>query len=70
MIKAQRRFKHHINKTIEILSKITKVIQDRVMSLRMVAIRDTFEKMKRVARDTAKKTGKEPSLLFRAKRRK
>jgi two-component system chemotaxis sensor kinase CheA len=45
----------NINKTIETLSKITKTIQDRVMSLRMVAIRDTFEKMKRVARDTAKK---------------
>jgi two-component system chemotaxis sensor kinase CheA len=53
-----------INKTIEILSKITKVIQDRVMSLRMVAIRDTFEKMKRVARDTAKKTGKEIKLVI------
>lgn len=53
-----------INKTIEILSKITKVIQDRVMSLRMVAIRDTFEKMKRVARDTAKKTGKEIKLII------
>lgn len=54
----------NINKTIEILSKITKVIQDRVMSLRMVAIRDTFEKMKRVARDTAKKTGKEIKLVI------
>ncbi len=53
-----------INKTIEILSKITKVIQDRVMSLRMVAIRDTFEKMKRVARDTAKKTEKEIKLII------
>lgn len=54
----------NINKTIEILSKITKLIQDRVMSLRMVAIKDTFEKMKRVARDTAKKTGKEISLII------
>jgi len=53
-----------INKTIEILSKITKVIQDRVMSLRMVAIKDTFEKMKRVARDTAKKTDKEIKLII------
>ncbi len=54
----------NINKTIEILSKITKLIQDRVMSLRMVAIKDTFEKMKRVARDTAKKTGKEITLTI------
>lgn len=54
----------NINKTIETLSKITKTIQDRVMSLRMVAIRDTFEKMKRVARDTAKKTGKDIKLVI------
>jgi len=47
-----------IKRTIETLSKITKRIQDRVMSLRMVAIRDTFDKMKRVVRDTSKKTGK------------
>jgi len=53
-----------IHKTIETLSKITRLIQDRVMSLRMVAVRDTFEKMKRVARDTAKKTGKELKLVI------
>lgn len=51
-----------IRRTIETLSKITKRIQDRVMSLRMVAIRDTFDKMKRVVRDTSKKTGKELHL--------
>jgi len=48
--------------TIETLSKITERIQDRVMSLRMVAIRDTFDKMKRVVRDTSKKTLKELHL--------
>ncbi|MDD2652548.1 MAG: chemotaxis protein CheA [Sulfurimonas sp.] len=53
-----------INRTIEVLSKITKKIQDRVMSLRMVAIKDTFEKMKRVVRDTSKKTGKEIHLII------
>ncbi len=52
-----------ISRAIETLSKITKRIQDRVMSLRMVAIRDTFDKMKRVVRDTSKKTGKEVHLL-------
>jgi two-component system chemotaxis sensor kinase CheA len=52
-----------INRTIETLSKITKSIQDRVMSLRMVAIKDTFDKMKRVVRDTSKKTGKELNLI-------
>jgi len=52
-----------ICRAIETLSKITKKIQDRVMSLRMVAIRDTFDKMKRVVRDTSKKTGKEVHLV-------
>ncbi len=52
-----------IGRTIETLSKITKRIQDRVMSLRMVAIKDTFDKMKRVVRDTSKKTNKEIHLL-------
>ncbi|MDP1784455.1 MAG: chemotaxis protein CheA [Sulfuricurvum sp.] len=52
-----------IRRSIETLSKITKKIQDRVMSLRMVAIRDTFDKMKRVVRDTSKKTGKELHLV-------
>lgn len=52
-----------ISRTIETLSKITKRIQDRVMSLRMVAIKDTFDKMKRVVRDTSKKTGKEVHLI-------
>ncbi|MCK9371558.1 MAG: chemotaxis protein CheA [Sulfuricurvum sp.] len=51
-----------ISRAIETLSKITKRIQDRVMSLRMVAIRDTFDKMKRVVRDTSKKTLKELHL--------
>ncbi|MEK6658164.1 MAG: chemotaxis protein CheA, partial [Campylobacterota bacterium] len=53
-----------ISRTIETLSKITKKIQDRVMSLRMVAIKDTFEKMKRVVRDTSKKTLKEIHLII------
>jgi len=52
-----------INRAIETLSKITKKIQDRVMSLRMVAIKDTFDKMRRVVRDTSKKTGKEVHLI-------
>lgn len=52
-----------INRTIETLSKITKNIQDRVMSLRMIAIKDTFEKMRRVVRDTSKKTKKEVHLI-------
>ncbi len=48
-----------VNKTIETLSKITRLIQNRVMSLRMVPIKDTFDKMKRVVRDSSKKVKKE-----------
>lgn len=51
-----------VQKTIETLSKITKLVQNRVMSLRMVAIRDTFEKMKRVIRDSSRKVNKEIKL--------
>ncbi len=47
-----------VTKTIENLSKITRLIQNRVMGLRMIPIRDTFEKMKRVVRDSSKKVNK------------
>ncbi len=53
-----------VNKTIETLSKITKLIQGRVMSLRMVQIKDTFEKMRRVTRDASKKVKKEVRLVI------
>ena len=52
-----------ITKTINILSKTTRLIQNRVMSLRIVPINDTFEKMKRVVRDASKKVSKEISLI-------
>jgi len=48
-----------LSRTIEDLSKITRLIQNRVMALRMVPVHDTFEKMKRVVRDASKKVGKE-----------
>jgi len=54
----------HVTKTMNVLSKITKLIQNRVMSLRMVAVHDTFEKMKRVARDASKKVNKEIHLTI------
>lgn len=52
----------NVAKTIETLSKITRLIQNRVMSLRMVPIKDTFDKMKRVVRDASKKVNKEVKL--------
>lgn len=53
-----------ILRAIERLSKITRRMQERVMSLRMVAIRDTFDKMKRVVRDASKKTGKSVNFVI------
>ncbi len=53
-----------VNKTLETLFKISKLIQNRVMSLRMVPIRDTFDKMKRVARDASKKVNKRINLVI------
>ena len=48
-----------LTRTIENLSKITRLIQNRVMALRMVPVHDTFDKMKRVVRDASRKVGKE-----------
>jgi len=53
-----------LKKNLETLYKITRLIQNRVMGLRMVPIRDTFEKMKRVVRDVNKKTGKDAELVL------
>lgn len=53
-----------INQYLEMLGKSTKIIQNKVMSLRMIPIRDTFLKMKRVSRDVSKKTGKEIELII------
>ncbi len=55
---------NEINQYMEMLGKSTKIIQNKVMSLRMIPIRDTFLKMKRVARDVSKKTGKDINLVI------
>jgi len=53
-----------IQKEISHLGKITKEIQDQVMSMRMVPLRQTFQKMMRVVRDAAKKVSKDVELLI------
>lgn len=50
-------FKNIIN-----LSKITKNIQDQVMTLRMVQLKQTFQKMSRLVRDLSKKVKKPANL--------
>lgn len=47
-----------ISKDIAEMAKITGGIQDHIMSLRMVPLRQTFQKMNRLVRDLARKTGK------------
>ena len=53
-----------LNKTLETLFKITRLVQNRVMGLRMVPIRSTFDKMKRVVRDISRKLDKDVNLVL------
>ena len=53
-----------LNKTLETLFKITRLVQNRVMGLRMVPIRGTFDKMKRVVRDISRKLDKDVELVL------
>lgn len=46
------------------LSRITTELQKTTMSMRMVPIKQTFQKMVRVVRDTAKKRGRKVSLVL------
>ncbi|VAX20824.1 Signal transduction histidine kinase CheA, partial [hydrothermal vent metagenome] len=50
-------------KSILNLGKITRNIQDHVMSLRMVPLRQTFQKMSRLVRDLSKKMGKQVNFV-------
>lgn len=47
-----------LSKNIINLGKVTRNIQDQVMSLRMVPLRQTFQKMSRLVRDLSKKMNK------------
>ncbi len=46
------------------LARITSELQKTAMSMRMVPIRQTFQKMIRLVRDLSKKTGKEVNLVM------
>jgi two-component system chemotaxis sensor kinase CheA len=48
-----------VQKTVSQLAKITKDIQDISMGLRMIPLKQTFQKMQRIVRDTSKVLGKE-----------
>jgi two-component system chemotaxis sensor kinase CheA len=51
-----------LKKTVHQLRKVGKEIQDISMSLRMVAIKPTFQKMQRIVRDTSQSLNKEIHL--------
>jgi two-component system chemotaxis sensor kinase CheA len=53
-----------IRKTVHQLGKATKEVQDISMGLRMVPIKQTFQKMQRIVRDTSADLGKHVKLIL------
>jgi len=53
-----------LTKDIAQLTRITSELQKTAMSMRMVPIRQTFQKMIRLVRDLSKKTGKDVNLVM------
>ena len=56
---------HLLRKTIHQMGKVTKEVQDISMSLRMVPLKQTFQKMQRIVRDTANMLDKRVTLVTR-----
>jgi len=54
----------NLQKNVSHLGKITREIQDLVMTIRMMPLKQTFQKMMRVVRDAAKKAGKNVDLVI------
>jgi two-component system chemotaxis sensor kinase CheA len=52
------------SRSLPVLSKIARELQDLSLSLRMVPIRATFQKMARIVRDVARKLGKKVTVRF------
>ena len=53
-----------LRKTIQQMSKVTKEVQDISMSLRMVPLKQTFQKMQRIVRDTSSALNKKVQLVL------
>jgi len=53
-----------LRKTVHQLGKVTKEVQDISMSLRMVPIKQNFQKMQRIVRDTSALLGKKINLVL------
>ncbi len=54
-----------ISKKISNLGKIVDSLQDHVLSLRMIPLKQTFQKMNRLVRDVSRKTGKKARLVVK-----
>lgn len=54
---------HELLRKVTQASKIVRELQDLSMSMRMVPLKGTFQKMQRVARDLARKSGKSVDLV-------
>jgi two-component system chemotaxis sensor kinase CheA len=54
----------NFNKSARQLSKLTNELQDTVMSVRMVPISTTFQRMRRIVRDMGKQLGKDAELVL------
>jgi len=53
-----------LRKTVHQMGKVTKEIQDLSMSLRMVPVKQTFQKMQRIVRDTSSTLGKQVNFIM------
>jgi two-component system chemotaxis sensor kinase CheA len=53
-----------VRNTIHQLGKVTQSVQDLSMSLRMVPLRQTFQKMQRIVRDVSRQLGKQVDLVI------
>ncbi len=53
-----------LRKTVHQMGKVTKEVQDISMSLRMIPIKQTFQKMQRIVRDTSSILGKKVDLTL------
>jgi len=54
---------HELLRKVTHAGKIVRELQDMSMSIRMVPLRGTFQKMQRVARDLSRRSGKEVELV-------
>jgi len=53
-----------LQKTTQTITRISNEMQRNVMEMRMVPVRNVFQKLSRIVRDTARKTGKKVELIL------